>query len=314
MAKFNKKKRFLYYNDAECKKYLRKDFCKQCAYCLIREGDLAGPDSFEKDHFKPKALGGTDFYDNMYYSCRSCNGATGKSDTWSETLLDPCKEDILGPHIILTEDYVFIPKTVEGAEYIRTFKLNRKSYINKRRLISEHQLNAQYSIERLEVLLREQQEKGNTKIETTIKSLIEEKKLIIRYGANYLMSLNSEDEIEERKIIEKMSNIGDVEYIDGDYDLAYKLQISGQVYYCYLEICDFSFNGKDFNKYIKNEIISVWNTLKIRNSILVLLFNRNDEELYYIGLKSLNENSNIDNPKRCSYKISEKNKLCYFKP
>lgn len=46
-----KEKRFLKYNDSRCKKFLSKDFNRKCAYCKIREGDLAGPESFEKDHF-----------------------------------------------------------------------------------------------------------------------------------------------------------------------------------------------------------------------------------------------------------------------
>ena len=82
------------YNDSRCKKFLSKDFNRKCAYCKIREGDLAGPESFEKDHFFPIAKGGKDDYENLYYSCVSCNGKAGKSDTWSQTLLDPCKDDI----------------------------------------------------------------------------------------------------------------------------------------------------------------------------------------------------------------------------
>lgn len=43
MAEFLRKKRFLKYNDSRCKKFLSKDFNRKCAYCKIREGDLAGP-------------------------------------------------------------------------------------------------------------------------------------------------------------------------------------------------------------------------------------------------------------------------------
>lgn len=81
MAEFLRKKRFLKYNDSRCKKFLSKDFNRKCAYCKIREGDLAGPESFEKDHFFPIAKGGKDDYENLYYSCVSCNGKAGKSDT-----------------------------------------------------------------------------------------------------------------------------------------------------------------------------------------------------------------------------------------
>ena len=45
MAEFLRKKRFLKYNDSRCKKFLSKDFNRKCAYCKIREGDLAGPES-----------------------------------------------------------------------------------------------------------------------------------------------------------------------------------------------------------------------------------------------------------------------------
>lgn len=93
MAEFTKKKRFFKYHDERCKKFLSRDFMKRCAYCKIREGDLAGPDSFEKDHFIPVTKGGSDNYDNLYYACASCNGKAGKSDKLSKTLLDPCKEE-----------------------------------------------------------------------------------------------------------------------------------------------------------------------------------------------------------------------------
>ena len=53
MAEFSRKKRFFKYRDKYCKKFLSRDFARKCAYCKIREGDLAGPDSFEKDHFLP---------------------------------------------------------------------------------------------------------------------------------------------------------------------------------------------------------------------------------------------------------------------
>ena len=78
MAEFLRKKRFFKYNDSRCKKFLSKDFKKRCAYCKTREGDLAGPESIEKDHFFPLAKGGKDNYENLYYACSSCNGRAGK--------------------------------------------------------------------------------------------------------------------------------------------------------------------------------------------------------------------------------------------
>lgn len=82
---------------------LRKDFMRRCGYC--DDIDTWRFAWFEIDHFVPRkhlvTIKSTD-YNNLVYSCRSCNNA--KRAAWptkSETLhhendagfIDPCKDD-----------------------------------------------------------------------------------------------------------------------------------------------------------------------------------------------------------------------------
>ena len=55
--------------------FVREDFRRTCAYCLMKELFAGGPHSFELDHFRPQSLfpGEADNFYNLYYACRSCN-------------------------------------------------------------------------------------------------------------------------------------------------------------------------------------------------------------------------------------------------
>ena len=187
MPEFIRKKRFHKYADTRCKKFLSRDFMRQCAYCKIREGDLSGPDDFEKDHFLPKAKNGGDEYDNLYYSCVSCNGKSGKSDTWSNTLLDPCKDDIWGTHIRILESYICEAMTPRGDEYIKTFKLNRHAYVKRRRIIAEHQKELKKKLDKFRCLCdRFVTSKGEgVELKDLLNSEIKNVEDILDKGANY---------------------------------------------------------------------------------------------------------------------------------
>src|SRR5437016_10978434 len=62
--------------------YVRKDFCRRCAYCLLGERLAAGEENFELDHFRPKSRfpGLTNDFYNLYYACHPCNRI--KLDLW----------------------------------------------------------------------------------------------------------------------------------------------------------------------------------------------------------------------------------------
>lgn len=81
--------------------YVRSDFEKTCAYCLLCELHAAGEENFELDHFFPEskfAIRKGDFY-NLYYACHPCNHI--KRAKWPDSRLeakgigfvDLCKDD-----------------------------------------------------------------------------------------------------------------------------------------------------------------------------------------------------------------------------
>ena len=86
------------------KKLLRKDFSCRCCYCDDFDEIRSCKADYQVEHFAPfsrfKKL--KNVYDNLLYSCRTCNGA--KSNKWpssspkvsvvgNEGFLDPCKDE-----------------------------------------------------------------------------------------------------------------------------------------------------------------------------------------------------------------------------
>jgi len=88
------------------KPYLRVEFDYQCCYCELNEAQLAGPRSFHIDHYRPK----TKFphliavYDNLIYSCASCNGFKG--DHWPNIIEYLKGKVILNPYIHDLENHI----------------------------------------------------------------------------------------------------------------------------------------------------------------------------------------------------------------
>lgn len=311
MAEFVRKKRFFKYNDVQCKKFLSKDFMKRCAYCKIREGDLSGPDSFEKDHFFPVKKGGEDKYENLYYACTSCNGKSGKSDKWSETLLNPCKDDIWNVHVNVNDKFKCEDLTPQGDEYIKTFKLNRKSYVKIRRSISEHQKELKGKIETYKKLCQELIESGSSKVvEQILLNDINESERILEEGANYRMSEIAFDKEMDELICTELSKAGVLEYVDRDYDLLYELSTNNGKYLCYLEVCDINFgtDGKA-KKYIATEKLKAWESINQKEKILVVLFNCIDQIVYYVELDELLTLPGRNNAEKCLYYVLKDNKV-----
>lgn len=311
MAEFVRKKRFLKYRDKCCKKFLSRDFAKKCAYCKIREGDLAGPDSFEKDHFIPVSSGGNDEYDNLYYSCTSCNGRAGKSDFWSKTLLDPCKDDIWGVHVNISDKFQCEATTDQGMEYIKTFKLNRKSYVTQRRVIANHQMELQEKLKQYIILCNTMVDiVGDIKIKDILEDDIKEIQSIIKYGANYRISENAFDADIDEMICETLSKVGKVKCADMDYDLYYQLEIEHKKYFCYVEIDKIEFNvsGKA-QRYISVEKLKIWGKIYSIDEILIITFNQKDNNIYYTRVKDILQLRGTRNVTRCGYYLMKDNRV-----
>ena len=305
MAEFLRKKRFLKYNDSRCKKFLSKDFNKRCAYCKIREGDLAGPESFEKDHFFPVAKGGKDDYENLYYSCASCNGKAGKSDTWSQTLLDPCKDNIWDVHIKLSEDYKYEDLTTQGEEYIRTLKLNRKSYVVRRRTIETQQMELQEKLEEYEKMVDTifGIEKLNP-IRKVFEGDICDLKHILEEGANYRMSMNAFDEEIDELIVRELEKVGKLKYVDMDYDLLYELEHNGEKFLCHIDIIDIKFEVEEkVKKFVSMDKIRAWESAGVVDKVLLVFFNQHDQKVYYYKVRDILKLNGIKNTIRCGYDL-----------
>jgi hypothetical protein len=111
--------------------YVRSDFEKTCAYCLLRELFAAGEANFELDHFFPVSKFSArkeDFY-NLYYACHPCNNI--KRAKWPDPRLeakgigfvDLCKDDF-GVHFRELPDGCWEGLT-ESAKYtIDALRLN----------------------------------------------------------------------------------------------------------------------------------------------------------------------------------------------
>ena len=305
MAEFLRKKRFLKYNDSRCKKFLSKDFNRKCAYCKIREGDLAGPESFEKDHFFPIAKGGKDDYENLYYSCVSCNGKAGKSDTWSQTLLDPCKDDIWNVHIKLSENCQIEALTMQGKEYIRTFKLNRKSYVVRRRTIETQQTELREKLKEYEEIVAKLLETENFKSDGEfLEKDIDEWKHILDEGANYRMTKNAFDNEIDELIVRKLKKVGEVKEVDEDYDLLYELEYNGETFLCHVAMIDIKIEGGDkIKKYISVDKIRAWESVGVADTVLLIFFNQQDQEVYYYKVRDILQFGEIKNVTKCGYDL-----------
>lgn len=281
MAEFKRRKRFLKYNHAQCKKFLSRDFERKCAYCKIREGDLAGPENFEKDHFLPVSKGGKDDYDNLYYCCTSCNGKSGKSDIWSKTLLDPCKYDIWNVHVVIDDGYKCKGLTNQGWEYIKTFKLNRKSYITRRRIIGEHQKELIQKIQQYEELVKKIHIIDDQNNNQIFEKDIYEFKQIIENGANYRMSQNVFDEENDKLIVAQLQEVGKVTCVDKDYDLFYELEVGKERFLCNVETINIDFGKLEkISKYVSVEKIEAWGNNDVGDKVLLIFFNLNDKKVY----------------------------------
>ena len=115
----------------------RADHC--CEYCKIRETESFF--AFEIDHIISRKYGGETTFENLAYSCFTCNNYKG-SDIGTALLpnrefirlFDP-RNDTWESHFEI-EDGVVIPKTKIGEATVKVLKLNDVDRIVERRLLA----------------------------------------------------------------------------------------------------------------------------------------------------------------------------------
>lgn len=124
--------------------FVREDFVRQCAYCLLSEVLASGEENFELDHFKPRNQFPellNDYY-NLYYACHPCNH--GKRDLWPPAdlqsqgvfIVDLCK-DKFASHFFQEDNGFLMGVTHSGSYTIDILRLNRKHLITIRKLLLE---------------------------------------------------------------------------------------------------------------------------------------------------------------------------------
>lgn len=99
--------------------WLRDEFAFRCVYCLMREQWSRVVGTFDIEHFRPVALQPDldTTYDNLLYSCASCNAVKGKS-----VVPDPLVV-LLDPNVRIAEDGAIEANTPEAARLIELLGL-----------------------------------------------------------------------------------------------------------------------------------------------------------------------------------------------
>jgi hypothetical protein len=122
--------------------FVREDFSRQCAFCLLSELLAGGEENFELDHFRPRQRFPdllNDFY-NIYYSCHPCNHI--KRDSWPTQALedrgirfvDLCKEDFAS-HFSVDKSGRWHGLTNPGKYTVDKLNLNRQHLVSVRTLL-----------------------------------------------------------------------------------------------------------------------------------------------------------------------------------
>jgi hypothetical protein len=113
------------------REWLRDEFSFRCVYCLARELWFNFRGIWDIDHVIPQAVDPslTTVYENLVYSCRSCNSIKGDN-----IIADPCNIGF-GTCLRVEEDGNILPLNEEGELLIETLTLNAEDYRGLRRRI-----------------------------------------------------------------------------------------------------------------------------------------------------------------------------------
>ena len=128
---------------AAYREYVREDFRRRCAHCVMEELHAGGVRNFEIDHFRPRGRFPeciNDFY-NLYWSCHPCN--QNKRDEWPSPALeeqgigfvDLCSDDF-DKHYE-DEEGKLKPLTRSGAYTVDVIRLNSEHLVDLRRLLTQ---------------------------------------------------------------------------------------------------------------------------------------------------------------------------------
>lgn len=124
--------------------YVRADFIRQCAYCLLSEELAGGEENFELDHFRPKSRFPAllnDFF-NIYYSCHPCNHTklaywpSAELEARGVSFVDLCKDNF-NKHFTVGRDGEWKGRTNSGNYTIELLRLNRKHLVTIRQLLAK---------------------------------------------------------------------------------------------------------------------------------------------------------------------------------
>jgi hypothetical protein len=129
-------------NKAKIRECLQLDFEQRCAYCMCHEARL-GARHFDIEHFCPRKAGGANDYENLYWSCKSCNGL--KWEHWpreterkrGNRYADPCRELDYGQHLIEKANGMLVAITQCGRYHLKKLVLNRPDLVEWRRKRTE---------------------------------------------------------------------------------------------------------------------------------------------------------------------------------
>jgi len=123
--------------------YVREDFRRSCAYCVLAEIYAGGEENFELDHFRPQSIFPEDAksYFNLYYSCHVCNRI--KHHKWPSPLLlrkgigfvDLCSQDF-ETQFRESPDGTWQGLTLSAEYTIDALRLNRPHLVELRRRIT----------------------------------------------------------------------------------------------------------------------------------------------------------------------------------
>ncbi len=118
---------------AEFRDWLRDEFAFRCVYCLEREQWRNRLGHFHIEHFVPVAKQSEQrlSYDNLLYSCQSCNLLKGP-----QIVPDPLKVFTSGTVIVRRNGSLY-GRTKEAKRLIDLLQLNDGSYLKRRRLMIE---------------------------------------------------------------------------------------------------------------------------------------------------------------------------------
>jgi uncharacterized protein (TIGR02646 family) len=113
--------------------WLRDEFSFRCVYCLRRENWITLKADMQIDHFVPKSIhpkGALD-YDNLVYSCSSCNHSKA-----AHLAPDPCRV-AYASCVTVEDDGKIRPLSDDGIALIETLGLDDNDYKEMRQAVFE---------------------------------------------------------------------------------------------------------------------------------------------------------------------------------